>query len=101
MFRYYASKGPDITVHFETAEGIVAGKTPILCRSVNVGTVGSVQLSEDLKGVVIRADMTKDAKRLLRRDTQIWVVRARYSSAGISGLNTIVSGNYLELQPGG
>ena len=100
MFRYYAGKGPDITVRFETAEGIVAGKTPILCRSVNVGTVGSVQLSEDLKGVIIRAEMTKDAERLLRRDTQIWVVRARYSSAGISGLNTIVSGNYLELQPG-
>ena len=28
------------------------------------------------------------------------MVRARYSSAGVSGLNTIVSGNYLELQPG-
>ncbi len=27
-------------------------------------------------------------------------MRARYSSAGVSGLNTIVSGNYLELQPG-
>ena len=100
MFRYYAAKGPDITVSFETAEGIVAGKTPILCRSVNVGTVGAVRLSADLKGVVITADMTKDAERLLKRDTQIWVVRARYSSAGISGLNTIVSGNYLELQPG-
>ena len=100
VVKYYSSKGPQITVRFETAEGIVAGKTPILCRSVNVGTVGSVRLTDDLKGVIIAADMTKDAERLLKKDAQIWVVRARYSSAGISGLNTIVSGNYLELQPG-
>ncbi len=100
VFKYYSAQGPEITVRFETAEGIVAGKTPILCRSVNVGTVGTVRLSQDLKGVIITADMTKDAERLLTKDTQIWVVRARYSSAGISGLNTIVSGNYLELQPG-
>ncbi len=100
VLKYYSAQGPAITVRFDTAEGIVGGKTPILCRSVNVGTVSAVKLSEDLKGVIITADMSRDATRLLNRDSQIWVVRARYSSAGISGLNTIVSGNYLELQPG-
>ena len=100
VVKYYSSKGPTIEVTFETAEGIIAGKTPVLCRSVNIGTVGSVRLSPDLKQVVVTLDMTHDATRLLVTDTQIWVVRARYSSAGVSGLNTIVSGNYIELQPG-
>ena len=100
MFKYYAAKGPEITIYFETAEDIVAGKTPILCRNVNVGTVGALRLTEDLKGVIVTADMTKDAERLLKRDTQFWVVRARLSAGGITGLNTITSGNYLELQPG-
>ena len=100
MFKYYAAKGPEITIYFETAEDIVAGKTPILCRNVNVGTIGALRLTEDLKGVVVTADMTKDAERLLKRDTQFWVVRARLSAGGITGLNTITSGNYLELQPG-
>ena len=100
VVKYYSAKGPEIEVTFETAEGIIAGKTPVLCRSVSVGTVGQVRLSEDLKQVVVTLDMTHDATRLLVSDTQIWVVRARYSSAGVSGLNTIVSGNYLELQPG-
>ena len=100
MFKYYAAKGPEITIYFETAEDIVAGKTPILCRNVGVGTVGALRLTEDLKGVIVTADMTKDAERLLKRDTQFWVVRARLSAGGITGLNTITSGNYLELQPG-
>jgi paraquat-inducible protein B len=67
---------------------------------VPVGTVAKIELADDLKGVVITVDMNRDAARLLVEDSQIWIVRARYSSAGISGLNTLVSGNYLGLQPG-
>lgn len=100
VWRYYSAQGPAITVRFETAEGIVGGKTPILCRSVNIGTVRDVRLTGDLKNVLVTVDMTSDAKRLLTNDTQIWVVRARYGSSGLSGLGTLVSGNYLELQPG-
>lgn len=100
VWRHYSDKGPEITVHFESAEGIIAGKTPVLCRSVPVGLVTKVELAGNLKGVIITADMNRDATRLLAEDTQIWVVRARYSGAGISGLNTLVSGNYLGLQPG-
>ncbi len=100
VWRHYSAKGPEVTVRFETAEGIIAGKTPVLCRSVNIGTVSVVELTDDIKGVIITLDMNRDATRLLVDDTQIWVVRARYSSAGISGLNTLVSGNYIELQPG-
>ena len=87
-------------MRFETAEGIIAGKTPVLCRSVPVGDVTRIDLTEDLKGVIITVDMNRDAARLLAEDSQIWIVRARYSSAGISGLGTLVSGNYLEIQPG-
>ncbi len=100
VWKYYAGKGPEITVRFETADGIIAGKTPVLCRNVNVGTVTAVKLTDDLKGVVATLEMTSDATRLLRQDSQIWVVRARYGAGGISGLSTIVSGNYLELQAG-
>ena len=100
VWHHYSAEGPEITVRFETAEGIIAEKTPVLCRSVPVGTVTRIDLTEDLKGVIITVDMNRDAARLLAQDSQIWIVRARYSSAGISGLGTLVSGNYLEIQPG-
>ena len=98
-WKYYSERGPEVTVRFETAEGIIAGKTPVLCRSVNIGTVDKVQLTDKLK-VLVTLQMTSDAEDLLVKDTQIWVVRPRYGASGISGLSTIVSGNYIELEPG-
>ncbi|MFN2475566.1 MAG: intermembrane transport protein PqiB [Chthoniobacterales bacterium] len=99
-WKYYSARGPLITVRFETAEGIVAGKTTVMCRSVNVGTVETINLTEKLKGVVVTMQMTSEATRLLTTDTQIWVVRPRYGAAGISGLSTLVSGSFIELAPG-
>ena len=99
-WQYYASRGPEITVRFENAEGLVAGKTPVLCRSINVGTVESLQLTEDLKGVIVKMQMAAEATRLLTEDAQMWVVRPRYGAGGISGLSTLVSGSYVELAPG-
>jgi len=99
-WKYYAARGPAISVSFETADGIAAGKTPVLCRSVTVGTVENVSLTSDLKGVVVTMQMTNEATRLLTNDTQIWVVRPRYGAGGISGLSTLVSGSYIELAPG-
>jgi paraquat-inducible protein B len=99
-WQYYAARGPAITVRFETAEGIVEGKTPVMCRSVTVGTVETVGLTSNLKGVVVTMQMSHEATRLLTDDTQIWVVRPRYGAGGISGLGTLVSGSYIELAPG-
>ena len=72
-------------MHFDTAEGLIAGKTPVLCRSVPVGTVIGSNWPTTTKAWRSPSTMTRNATRLLVDDTQIWVVRARYSSAGISG----------------
>lgn len=100
VYKHFSEQGPDIIVQFETAEGINEGKTPVLCRNVNVGTVGKIELTQDIKAVLVHLDMTREATSLLHSDTQIWVVKPRYGGSGISGLSTIVSGSYLELQPG-
>ena len=99
-YKHFSEKGPEVTLTFENAEGIIAGKTPVLCRNVNIGTVGDVELTKNLKGVVVVLNMTRESADLLKGDTQIWVVKPRYGGSGISGLGTIVSGSYLELQPG-
>jgi paraquat-inducible protein B len=100
VYRYYSARGPLIVVRFENAEGIVAGKTPVLCRSINIGTVETLQLTDDLKGVIVRIQMVSEATRLLTDDAQFWVVRPRYGASGISGLSTLLSGSYIELGPG-
>lgn len=100
VYDFYTSQGPLVEVRFETAEGLVAQKTEVRCRSVKVGTVAVVQLSDDLDSVIVTIRMDLKAKNLVREDTRFWVVRPRVGASGISGLETIVSGAYIELSPG-
>ena len=100
VWQNYRNKGPVVEIRFETAEGIEAGKTGVQARSVRIGFVEAVRLSEDLKGVVTRVRIDRTAAKLLRSNTRFWVVKPRFGGAGISGLGTLVSGTYIELDPG-
>jgi paraquat-inducible protein B len=96
-----SQKGPTITIAFRTADGLEAGKTLIKHKAVVFGTVKTITLSDDLTHVEVTAEMTKEAARLLTQGTQFWVVRPRISaSSGLSGLSTIVSGVYIDFDPG-
>jgi len=94
------NQGPLITLYIKDADGIVAGKTMIKALSVDVGTVQSVKMSKDLSHVILTARMAVDTEQMLKQDSQFWVVKPRVGRQGISGLNTLLSGAYIELLPG-
>lgn len=94
------AEGPTITIVFRAAEGIEAGKTFIKYKDVIIGQVKTVQFTEDYANVEITAKMSKRAAGLMVEDAQFWVVRPTISLSGISGLNTLLSGNYIGFQPG-
>ena len=100
VYRNLSSQGPVARVRFDTADGIAAGKTEIRCRSVRVGVVKDVKLAGDLKSVLIYLELSPDVGNLLRRGTRFWVVRPRVSVTDISGLGTLLTGVYIELDPG-
>lgn len=100
VYRNIASKGERVSVAFETAESISAGKTEVRCRSVRVGYVDDVTLSDDLKSVTVILQMDPEASKLLRKGSSFWVVKPRVSGADISGLGTLITGSYIELDPG-
>ncbi len=100
IYRSVSAQGPVAYVRFETADGIGAEKTEVRCRSVRVGFVKDVTLAGDLKSVVVRLELNPDSRRLLRKDTNFWVVRPRVSATDISGLGTLITGAYIELDPG-
>jgi paraquat-inducible protein B len=94
-------RGPTITIQFKTAEGIEANKTRIRHKSVDIGTVRSVKLSEDRKAVVVAAELDRDAGRVfLAEDTRFWVVRPRIAGGEVSGLGTLLAGSYIGADPG-
>ena len=100
IYQHLSAKGPEARVGFETADGIAAGKTEVRCRSVKVGFVKTVKLTVDLKSVVIFLELDEDAEDLLREGSRFWVVRPRVTTTDISGLGTLLTGAYIELDPG-
>jgi paraquat-inducible protein B len=96
----YAQQGPQIRISFESAEGLEAGKTKITYRNVDIGTVETVRLSPDLKRIVVTARLEQDANPFLTTGTRYWIVRPRVGTGGVSGLGTLVSGAYIEVDPG-
>ena len=100
LWKNISSKGSEIEIRFETADGIIAGKTEIKARSVTVGRVSQVKLSEDLQSVEIMCRMNEGTDNLLTEGTRFWVVRPRVSAADVSGLGTLLTGNYIEMDPG-
>lgn len=94
------TEGPTVTIVFRNAEGIEAGKTFVKYKDVNIGHVSSVVLTDGYGKVEVTAKITKSAAGLMVEDAKFWVVSPRITLSGISGLGTLLSGNYIGLQPG-
>ncbi|WBU51178.1 MlaD family protein [Kosakonia pseudosacchari] len=96
----YEDRGNTITIDFMSADGIVAGRTPVRYQGVEVGTVQDIRLSEDLKKIEVRVSIKSNMKDALRSETQFWLVTPKASLAGVSGLDALVGGNYIGMMPG-
>lgn len=96
-----SEEGPTITIDFKTADGLEAGKTKVKFKDVDIGQVESVAFKPDLSGVVVTATLSKEVSKHLTDATRFWVVRPRFGAGGVSGLGTLVSGAYVEMDPGG
>jgi paraquat-inducible protein B len=96
----YLSHGPTIEITFESASGIEAGKSKIKVLSVDIGTVTDIRINDDMSGITATAELDPEARRLLREDTEFWVVKPSVSGLNVSGLSTLLSGAYIELSPG-
>lgn len=94
------SEGPTITIAFKAADGVEAGKTFIRYKDVRIGQVTAVELSEDYSTVIVKAKIAKHAAGLMVKDAKFWVVAPQISLGGVSGLNTLLSGNYIGFQAG-
>jgi paraquat-inducible protein B len=100
IYKALSEKGPEVTIRFKTAEGIEAGKTRIRYKDVEVGLVTRLSLSPDLMWVMVQAQFVKGAESYLTENTRFWVVRPRVAAFGVSGLSTLFSGAYIDLDPG-
>lgn len=92
-------RGPSITISFKTAEGITTG-TRIKYRNVDIGEVKKTSLSDDHGHVIVKAQMTQQARSMLVKDTRFWVVRPRISGGNVTGLGTVLAGAHIGMDTG-
>lgn len=92
--------GPTITITFESANGIEAGKTQIKYKEVQIGLVTAMTLTPDRQRVLVTAEMRKEAEPFLVEDAKFWVVSPRVSVSSVSGLSTLFSGVYIGMAVG-
>jgi paraquat-inducible protein B len=95
-----ARRGPMITISFDTADGLSAGRTHVTHKAVDLGTVENINLTKDMARVLVHVRMNSNAEGVLTDHAKFWVVRPRLSPGSISGLETLVSGAYIEMDPG-
>ena len=100
LWQNWESRGPTIYLSFENAIGIKPDKTTLRFRDVVVGTVDAVNVSDDLSTVKVTATLERNGDAFRVQGTRFWVRRARLGVAGISGLGTLVSGDYIGIDPG-
>jgi len=100
IWHEFDKRGPTITISFRSAEGLTAGQSQVRLRDVTVGTIEGIALSPDRQNVILTVRMNKEASDLVTRDAQFWVVKPRLFAGSISGLDTLISGSYIQVAPG-
>lgn len=96
LWRDYGARGPVVEIAFTSADGIKVGQTALRYRSVDVGRVEDVRFSADLKTVVVAVRLNPEIAPFVDEDAEFWVVRPQVSAQGVSGLETVLSGAYIE-----
>ncbi|MEL6859981.1 MAG: MlaD family protein [Pseudomonadota bacterium] len=96
-YRSLASQGPLVEIEFEAAKGISAGKTEIKHKDVVIGIVEELKFADGLGSVIVSARLDPEIEPYLGDTTDFWVVSANISGTNFSGLSTILSGSYIEV----
>lgn len=92
----YNDRGPLISIEFENGAGISVDQTEVRFRDIKVGVVESVSFAEGLDGVVALVRLEKEVAPFVDAGASFWVVRPELSVRGVSGLDTVISGIFIE-----
>jgi len=88
---------PPVRISFENGQGLLAGQTQVRYLGLPVGIVESVSPVSGRVEAIVRLNEGYDFLR--REGSAFTIVRLDISLKGISGLETVVSGVYLECVP--
>lgn len=89
-----------IVIHFTDTEGLKKG-VRVKYNGIDIGKVTEVAYEKQMTQIRTVAMLDKEAVDLLRTGTRFWLVRPGFSLAGTHHLDTLISGPYIDMIPGG
>lgn len=92
----YSGRGALVSVAFHDATGVTPGQTEVKFREITVGRVEAVRFTPDLNQVVLDLRVDEDIARYIDANAQFWIVRPQVSARGISRLDTVLTGVFVE-----
>lgn len=92
-------RGPIIQIELKSAAGLQAGQTKVRFKEVEIGQVTAIDVAPRRTSVIVTAELKRGTEDLLTEETRFWVQRPRVTASGISGLETLLSGAYLAIDP--
>lgn len=97
-YQYFDDLGPEIEIVFPKNEGLVAGQSVVKFRNVPIGKVTKIYITEDTDGVIVRVRMnSKASKPYMTEKARFWIVKPEVGFSGVSGLDTLLSGTYIDV----
>lgn len=97
---FWTERGALIEIRFPDAANIEEQRTQVKYRGINVGRVEEVDLSEDGRQVVVLVRMQRTARKLAVEGSRFQLIEPQVSLDGIQGLETLIKGVYIDLEPG-
>ncbi|MGE4318733.1 MAG: MlaD family protein [Deferribacterales bacterium] len=99
IYNGYVNSGKEIRIRFDSGSDIVVGKTLVKYRGIPVGKVIDLEIADTLDKVDAVIKLDKRADAIAREGMRFWIVKPRISINQITGLETIMSGTYIEMAP--
>lgn len=97
-YQYFEDLGPEIEIIFPKNEGLVAGQSVVKFKNVPIGKITKIYIQDDTEGVVVRVRMnSKASKPYMTEYAKFWIVKPEVGFSGVSGLDTILSGTYIDI----
>ncbi|HEY1791662.1 MAG TPA: MlaD family protein [Opitutaceae bacterium] len=92
--------GPKVSIDFSDGSGLEAGKTTLEYKGIAAGTVEDVKYQPGLSGVRVSLRLHREAASLAKAGSKFWIVHPEIGFSGVRGLETLVTGVRINVEPG-
>ena len=101
VYEFYQQRGMEIAITFDNVSQLKIRDTPLTYHGVRVGSVSAIELNADRTRASVHVRIERAYEQTIARDGgTFWLVRPDLGGGGISGLSTVITGPYIDCQPG-